>query len=266
MQPDQGNRTLPQARPANRQWRWVRLCWGIAVLSMVAAIAPMLGLVDIYDGGGAMIFVGLWLAASSSLVAMLLRSRAHAHDRITGATVSGAPGQGEHLAHWVYDQSAWLAHSARQGAVERADKWALWRVVAAFCLAIGGLFLTADPAESGPAVAAVLLLTLVLVAAVIHFSTAAQERRNQTGVPETYIGTDGIWYHGALHVWRGWGSRLDAVSYPDADGNLRLTYSAPARYGRQYHTLRVMVPAGKESEAEAVSARLSSIRRAGRSR
>jgi hypothetical protein len=266
MQPNHGNQISPPVRPANRQWRWVRLCWGIAALSVVAVITPMIGLVDIYDGGGAMIFVGVWLAVSSSLVAMLLRSRAHAHDRITGAAAPIAPGQGEHLAHWVYDQPSWLAHSARQSVVELADKWALWRVVAVFCLVIGGFFLIADPTEGGPLVAAVLVFTLVLIAAVIHFGTAARERHNQTGIPEAFIGTDGIWYHGALHVWRGWGSRLDAVSYPDVDGNLRLTYSAPARHGRQYQTLHVMVPAGKESEAEAVTARLSAIRRNGRSR
>ena len=266
MQSHQGSQPSPHGWPTNRQWRWVRLCWAIATVSIVAAIAPMLGIVDIYGGGGAMIFVGLWLAASSSLVAMLLQSRARAHDRITGEAPPIATGQGEHLAHWSYDRPDWLAHAARDSLIERADKWALWRVVAVFCLVIGGLFLIADPGGGGPAVAAVLLLTLGLIAAVIHFGTAAQERRNQTGVAEAFIGTEGILCHGALHVWRGWGSRLDKVSYPDPQGDLRLTYSAPARYGRQYQTIRVMVPAGKESEAEAVAARLRSVSRAGRSR
>lgn len=216
-----------------------------------------------------MILIGAWLAAGSALIGLIMRHRAAAHDRIVGGVAAGGdagarPPENTRLAHWTYEYRPWLEHALRDYDRDRAAKWAIWRIIAVFCLVFGAIFYLAAPdRDAGSIVALVLLGMLVLIAGVVHLTTRVSLRHHLMGPGQVYVGRDGVWYNGALHVWRGWGARLERVGYPDPSGNLSLSYSVPARYGRQYHELRIPIPDGSQAEAERVAAELGTMARRG---
>lgn len=228
----------------------MRASWLIALAGLIMMALPILGIVEIFAGGGAMLLIGLWLAASALVVSFLMRSRARAHDLIVGVEGSAPAGR---LAHWTYELGPWREHVDRDYAVERAGKWALWRLIALFCVVIGGAFWLFDPDGGGPAVALVLLGVLALLALVVNLGTSSAFHHHAKAPGQVFIGRDGVWYNGTLHVWRGWGARIDAVTYPAPDGVLAIRYSAPSRYGRQSYQVRIPVPEGAEGEAQAVA-------------
>lgn len=243
-------KTPPSGPPPNAQRRWV-IASQFAMLAGLCMMAlPVLGAVDIFADGGAMLLIGIWLAVSAFVVFLLMRSRARAHDLIVGVEGGVASGR---LAHWTYELGAWLDHVGQDNDLERAGKWALWRVIAIFCVVIGGAFWLFDPTGGGPAVALVLLGVLAVLALVVQLGTLTAFRHHASAPGQVFIGRDGVWYNGTLHVWRGWGTRIDAVTYHTQDGSLAIRYSAPSRYGRQSHQVRIPVPSGAEDEAHAVA-------------
>jgi uncharacterized membrane protein HdeD (DUF308 family) len=215
---------------------------------------PILELVDIFSGGGAMLMVGLWLGVSGVIVAALFRSRARAHDDI----VAGP----HHMVRWQYPREQWLAHANADHAIELSSKWALWRLIAVISIIIGGSFAIVDR-DAGLIVFAVLLGLLALLAAVVSLTTSASYRHARQHQSEVVIGRDGAIYNGVLHVWRGWGARLGAIRYPGPAGSLTINYTTPSRYTRTRHQVRIPVPPGREPEAAAVARMLAEVRRIG---
>lgn len=79
----------------------------------------------------------------------------------------------------------------------------------------------------------------------------------QTG--EAYITLEGVYLNGQLHLFTGWGARLEKVTSGEEGRSLSFTYSVPVRDGRSDYTLRVPVPSGKEEEARRVISSFQNI-------
>ncbi|MCJ7688758.1 MAG: hypothetical protein MUO60_05495, partial [Clostridiaceae bacterium] len=60
-----------------------------------------------------------------------------------------------------------------------------------------------------------------------------------------YISTSGIYAHGILSVWKGWGSNLKAVQYDGTNKALGFTYSYIRPYSFGRYTVNVNVPEDK---------------------
>jgi len=95
----------------------------------------------------------------------------------------------------------------------------------------------------------VMLGLVALIALVILATTSSRRRRMQGQVGDVKLGEDGLLLAGELHIWKGWGARLEEVSV--LDGNppcLAFTYSTPSKNSRQITTVRVPIPRGKDAK------------------
>jgi len=76
---------------------------------------------------------------------------------------------------------------------------------------------------------------------------------------EAYITLEGVYLNGQLHLFTGWGARLEKVTSGEEGRSLSFTYSVPVRDGRSDYTVRVPVPSEKEEEARRVISSFQNI-------
>lgn len=71
-------------------------------------------------------------------------------------------------------------------------------------------------------------------------------KQNNNKKRYVFISNSGIYAHGQLHVWKGWGSNLKEVYYHLNSGKLSFTYSYLRPYGFGLYTVTVKVPQNKD--------------------
>lgn len=200
---------------------------------------------DGMNGGFAISFLSLVAAITTLIVAIMYQGRASALDRIF---------KGENLlAHWKYDPVEWQDYAEKEYVTEKREKHNLFYLVAVISLVVGVGFTIAHP-DVGWVVLGVLGGVLVFIAILVLFSTRYNYWINKKYLGEAYITPDGVYLNRQLHLWRGWGARLEDVSFSEDEKFLAFQYSTPNRNGRSDYTLRVSVPAGKEQEARQILA------------
>ena len=197
------------------------------------------------NGGFAISFISLVAAITMLVVSIMYQGRARSLDRI----LSGE----KRLAHWKYDPAEWQSFAEKEYAREKRDKLNLFFLVAAICLVVGVGFSIAHP-DGALVVLGVLGSLLVLIAFVAFTTTRYNYWMNKKYLGEAYIAPDGVYLNRQLHLFRGWGARLESVSYDEGEKFITFQYSTPNRNGRADYTLRVPVPTGKEEEASRVLA------------
>lgn len=210
-----------------------------------AIFAPSIFGMDGMNGGFAISFLSLVAAITTLIVAIMYQGRASALDRIF---------KGENLlAHWKYDPVEWQDYAEKEYVTEKREKHNLFYLVAVISLVVGVGFTIAHP-DVGWVVLGVLGGVLVFIAILVLFSTRYNYWINKKYLGEAYITPDGVYLNRQLHLWRGWGARLEDVSFSEDEKFLAFQYSTPNRNGRSDYTLRVSVPAGKEQEARQILA------------
>jgi hypothetical protein len=214
-------------------------------LFVFAIFAPSIFGMDGMNGGFAISFLSLVAAITTLIVAIMYQGRASALDRIF---------KGENLlAHWKYDPVEWQDYAEKEYVTEKREKHNLFYLVAVISLVVGVGFTIAHP-DVGWVVLGVLGGVLVFIAILVLFSTRYNYWINKKYLGEAYITPDGVYLNRQLHLWRGWGARLEDVSFSEDEKFLAFQYSTPNRNGRSDYTLRVSVPAGKEQEARQILA------------
>ena len=154
------------------------------------------------------------------------------------------------LAHWKYTDAEWRAFAKEEAVVQARGRSFLLGVTAVIML-IATLFSLAKDPKAGIFVGVIMAVLWVICWIVARAS--GRERRDSTHVPEVLIGKDGLLCGQELHAWRGWSLRLDECAIlAEPCLQLRLSYSAQTRTGRNTTVVRVPIPAGKEPEARAV--------------
>ena len=221
-----------------------KVCWLLALLGSVMTVAPFAAedFFRPWNGGQyAMVLIGLTLALSMAISTFYFRRRRLVRDALFD--------EKQLLVHWRYGEAEWRSFVGEDFARERRDKWAMFRIVAFFCVVIGGGFALYDW-EGGRWVLGVLLGLCLIIGVVIVTTTRGQRARREAGGGEARVGEDGLWLSGELHVWNGFGARLESCEVIEGQPPcIEIVYSTPAKNQRQINSVRVPIPEGSDAEA-----------------
>jgi hypothetical protein len=232
-----------EEKPFNPQRRTAIIAWILTAVFTFGIFAPSIFGMDGFDGGFALATFSLVAAITTLIVAIMYQGRAGALDRILSSK--------NLLAHWKYDPVEWQDYAEKEYVRAKKDKWNLFKLVAIISAVVGIGFAIFVP-DSGWIVLCALGGVLLLIVFVIITTTRYDYMINRKYVGEAYITADGIYLNRQLHMFRGWGAKLDSIGYDEKDKLLSFVYSVPSRTGRNDYNLRVPVPLGKEKEAAQV--------------
>lgn len=229
--------------------RRTRNVWiAITLLAVFGIFAPSIFGIDGFDGGFAISTVCLLIAITGLVVVLMYRGRARALEGIL---------RGERLlAHWTYQPEHWLDFADKDYTAERAAKWGLFRLVMVITAVVTFGFWLFHP-DSGWLMVGIFGGLGLLLASVVLLTTNYDHWQNRRYLGEAYIARDGAFVGRRLHLWRGWGARLDEATYAEPERLLELTYSMPSRTGRDSATVRIPVPPGEEDRAKHIISLLS---------
>lgn len=221
-----------------------KVCWWCTLLGVAMAVVPFLApdIFAAWNGGQyAMVLIGCLIAPSAAISSFLFRRRRLVRDALFD--------EKQLLVHWKYDEAAWRSFVGEDYERERRTKWAVFRIVAFFCVVIGTGFAAFDW-EGGRWVLAVLLGLTVVIAGVIVLTTPSQRARREASAGEVRIGEDGLWLGGELHVWNGFGGRFESCAVIEGQPPcIEIVYSTPAKNQRQINSVRVPIPTGDDAAA-----------------
>jgi hypothetical protein len=225
--------------------RGEKACWLLTLAGSAMVATPIVGGDQLASWNGAQYalgLVGVLIGLTAFISSFLFRRRRLVRDALFDDT--------KVLLRWTYDAAEWRSYSEEDFVRERKAKWKLFGVVAFFCVTIGGVFFVMDPHEGGPWVLGVLVGLCGVIAMVILLTTAAQRKRRLGGPGGVRIGEDGLWLSGELHVWNGFGARLESCGVIEGQPPcIEFVYSTPAKNQRQINSVRVPIPAGFDAEA-----------------
>lgn len=212
-------------------------------------LAPILYPIDMMNGGGAMIVIGIVIAITGPIVAIMYWHRARVFDQLMN--------ESKLLAHWRYNPDEWKKFAADEKLFRSGEQRTLQLIVIFFSVIFGGIFWWADP-ESGWVVALVLLGVNILIGVIVFFNGRRLESLENAQNVECRLGQNGVLFNGELHVWVGWGARLESARVNLSPIKImEIVYSTPNRYSRQYYTLRIPIPSGEENKAQEVANQLA---------
>jgi len=227
-----------------------RACWYCVLLGTLMVGGPAFFPDSFKWNGGqyAMGLVGLLIALSAFVSVFIFRSRRKGRESITNPGI-------KLVAHWTYSPGEWAAFVGEDFEREKMLKWSLFRIVASFCLIIGGIFWFLDPHEGGPWVFGVLLVLVFVIMGVIVIGTRVSKKSRSTMVPEVRIADNGLLLGEELHLWKGWSACLESCGVVDGQPPcIEFVYSTPAKNQRQINSVRVPIPTGFDGEAASVVA------------
>ncbi|MFN3927614.1 MAG: hypothetical protein ACK4QL_09935 [Pseudanabaenaceae cyanobacterium] len=161
------------------------------------------------------------------------------------------------LVHWRYRDQEWQEFSKKEAELRAEEAvgmtqsagWFIGILSVVFGLITGYFF---QVVLIGGAL--FLLVTLVWWLHVQHFTNWQKATR-----VECRLSGQGVLLNRDLHVWRGWGARLERAEvgkYSEHLHALAITYSRPAKHGRSYTIVRLPIPIGDEEKARAVAENL----------
>lgn len=224
-----------------------KVCWSLTLLGTAMTVAPFVAedFFRSWNGGQyAMVLIGLTMAIALAVSSFYFRRRRLVRDALFD--------EKQLLVHWRYAETEWRSFVGEDYERERRAKWAMFRIVAFFCVVVGGGFALFDW-EGGRWVLAVLLGLCLIISLVIVATTRGQRARREAGGGEARIGEDGLWLSGELHVWNGFGARLESCDVIEGQPPcIEIVYSTPAKNQRQINSVRVPIPTGYDAEAAGI--------------
>jgi hypothetical protein len=228
-----------------------RVCWGLTFLGAGAAAAPFVAdkaLEPMGDARFAMAMVGLLVGLTSFICVFLFRSR----NRVRAGLRAGKT----LLVRWTYSEAEWRAFAGEETQRQASGKRTLLWITGSFML-IATLVVVAIDRKAAVFVGAVLLGTWILCYLAARASMRASQKNEKGPPPEARISADGLMLGAEFHAWRGWGARLERCALVEGTPpQVEIVYSTPQRYSRTETSVRVPVPAGRESEAAGLARRL----------
>ena len=216
----------------------------VGLIGFMVFLAPIVLPIDMMNGGGAMIMIGLTVAISSPIIAFLYYHRARVFTSLMD--------EKNLLAHWYYNPEEWKIFAEDESKFRYAGQRWLQIIVIFFSLLIGGIFWWADP-ETGPIIALVLLIVNLIIALIVFLNNRSMSKWKDATQVDCRINTNGLIINQELHIWTGWGMKMENARVNLGRQNLlEIVYSSPNRYSRQYTTVRMLIPKGKESIAQEI--------------
>ncbi|MBI4311132.1 MAG: hypothetical protein HY681_05055 [Chloroflexi bacterium] len=239
-------------KPYNPARKWTNGCWIASLAGIVLFFSPIVFDIDIFQGGGALFFVGLAVFLTGLASGILFWRLAVSLDSIC---------RGEHLlAHWTYAPEEWSRYSEAEHDKDRRDKWALFRLVAIIAVVVGVGFTIVKHNDTWLLILTMIGGLIALIGAVAYLSIVSSYRANRTHPGEAYIGNNGLLLGRSFHYWRLPLSFLHSVAYKEgAPSYLEIVYSAQSGIARGQYTVRVPVPKGQEDVAKRVIESLTGL-------
>lgn len=227
----------------NPQKRNVWISLGFGFLGLLMMFFPIAGYVDIMDGGGALIMLGLLFFFTSLPVAFMFYKRAKLfYSFIEGRDV---------LVHWRYSPGLWAEYTCEEEERDKARKKLLFFIITAFALFFGLLFLILDPEGGGPATFLAMVGLVAIIGITAFISIRMTARRNRSGNAEVYISLNGLYLNRVLHSWGHINTQLESVRIVSARvPYIEFVYSYPTRAGMQSETVYVPIPHGEMPAAQ----------------
>lgn len=232
----------PIPRPTNPQ-RKVAFGWLIAsFVSFLVMLLPFMVEMDMMNGGFALVFFSFIFLLTALITSGIFFVRAKTLDKL----LSGQ----ELLTYWAYTPTEWATYTEAEFQIAKGEKVPLLILTSTICLIMGVIFAIADP-KAGLVVLGVMLGLIALLSLIVFVAPRLRHKKNQNSLGYAYIGNKGVYLNGVFHNWNMLGARVDSVSIePEAIPMLAITYSYPARTGRQEETVRVPIPQGQFPIAE----------------
>ena len=225
---------------------WV--CFFITLASIFGIFAPSIFGMDGFNGGFAISFFCIILAITMGVVTVMYSGRAKSLDTMLDKK--------NVLAHWTYTPEEWQGYTQKAYSADTKGKWDLYKLVMAITIIVCfGFFLFHR--DSGVIMIDVVVGLGILLAAVILITTNYDHVQNKKRVGDVYLTSNGAYVNRQLHLWKGWGARLDDIRYNEKDRIIEISYSAPSTNMRNTFTVRVPVPMGQEAKAREVITQLN---------
>jgi len=220
---------------------WWIICIICLILIFSPAILEMAG-IDAGDWVFALMFFAIVFGITAFIIAIMYTKRASLTERMLQ--------RDNLLAYWTYTPEQWSSYAVKEHEENKREKRNMFVLISVISIVICAI-LALIIQDGWYIFLFVALGIIVLMALAAWMSVWTRYRQNQKYAGETYICADGIYLNRELHVWRGFGAVLEDVVYQQdpAEPLVLITYSVINRYNRQYVTIRVPVPRGKEDQA-----------------
>jgi hypothetical protein len=234
----------------NPQRRIAYIWFGLTAVFAVMVIIPLAtDWIDIFNGGGALLSLGVIMGITSPIVGALYLKRASQFDKIqSGSAV---------LARWTYDPGTWARYTEEEHGRDRKARWQLFAFISVIALVVGigfSIFL-AVTGEDMPWFGLLVALGIIVLVAITAASTAFAEyaRNKSRRQGEVIISDEGVVFNGILHTWHSPGAALESVTWEDGHPPVIIfAYSGPSGTARGTWYARIPVPSGREVEARGI--------------
>ncbi len=219
--------------------------WIICGICLVLILSPALFELAAVEAGEwifALMFFAIVFGITSFIVAIMYTKRAS----LTGQMLQ----RNNLLAYWTYSPEQWNSYTVTEHEENKREKRNMFILISVISIVICAI-LAITIQDGWYIFLFVALGIIVLMALAAWLSVRSRYRQNRKYHGDTYICADGIYFNRELHVWRGFGAILEDVTYRQNPSEMLvlITYSVINRYNRQYVTIRVPVPRGRENEA-----------------
>ncbi|PKQ68556.1 hypothetical protein [Raineya orbicola] len=226
----------------NKEWRNAFITLFIGFIGFVVMSLPILDEDTFKEFIGPMVFLGFFVGVTSIVIFFLFRKRALMLDEIR---------QGKNiLIHWKYDKPTWEKFIQKDTQEKQSSAKALMKATTIIMIIVALIFLIADEfSEASIQTFLVIFLVWILVFGLGYSYNKATLNNRIKKEGEVIISPNALWLSGQFHTWRGYGSRLEEISYDEKAKTLTLYYSFKVRHGRSTETFELPIPANKEAEA-----------------
>lgn len=223
----------------------------ICILAIMAFLSVFILEINIGKGGGAIFVFSLMLFFVGLIVMIMYLSRTASFDRIMKST--------NNLVIWRYDEITWnhFIESDFQSKLQ-GNKSTLMLVGIIFfiILIIFGIIVE----DAGETFWLIMLGIFSIITVVAFVAPKLSANRLRKSPPVCIIAKEGLILGWQFHNWTKFGSRIEDILIEN-EGNpfLLITYSYPARYGRQNYTIRVPIPPGDIEKAQEVAQKIANV-------
>lgn len=217
---------------------------GFIALGMI--LTPGIIGLDGMDGGFALKFVGFFVLIMALVTFGVYNKLGNVYKRLAdfkGVIAKWEIPQQDYGAFAIYDYKETIGG-------HRAMRW----IITIISLIVGLILIIAG-AEADIMITIILCL-IVFIWIVSFIAIAAAKRKLNVASGSVIIAREGAIINGNLHNWASIGCLLEGIELGSIETGLsvlEVSYSAPAKSGRNSFTARFPVPRGREAEAMSVS-------------
>lgn len=158
---------------------------------------------------------------------------------------------------WQYTQNETLTNIIEK---KEENKGMIVLIFPFFSFVIAVVALTVGFASEN-AIAGIIITLVLIVINIIFFNVLLKHDFKEKEVvlkqedekkSYVYIAKNGVFAHGLLHYWKGWGSYIKKVEYSREDKKLYFTYLYLRPYGYGSYTVDIKIPEGRNDIVENV--------------